>query len=363
MLPFFSRDFANPSSSQHHSGREASRAVDIAREHVAEALGADPAELLFTSGATESNNVAILGIARHSGLARKKLFVSAIEHSCVVNSSRSLRRSGYDVITIPVNRRGTVDLDWLREKLDDSVLLVSVQAASNEIGTIQPIAEIAALSHGVGATFHCDAAQAFGKITIDVRKCGIDLLSLSAHKVYGPKGVGALYVRGGLRAAPLSPVLFGGGQESGLRPGTLNVPGIVGLGIASRIAAEELQTESLRVQLLRDRLQMALLQASGCTVNGSQEERLPGNLSLTVQSVDAEALIANSPEVVFSSGAACSAGTIDPSPVLLAIGLTRQEAFETIRICVGRYTTDSDIDFAAERLCGAIALVRSMGES
>ena len=359
MLPYFVEHYANPSSSQHASGREAAKAVGAGRESVAEAIGADPAEIVFTSGATESNNLAIQGLARATSGARRKILVSTIEHKCVLGAARSLRELGFAIETIPVDAAGVLDLGRLVERVDDTTLLVSVQAANNEIGTIQAVAEIAQVVHRVGAAFHCDAAQAFGRIPVDVRAWDVDLLSLSAHKAYGPKGVGALYVRGGARSAPLSPLLHGGGQESGLRSGTLNVPGIVGFAVAADIGMAGMDRETERVCRLRDRLEH-LLHASlgGVQVNGAKNRRLAGNSSLTFIGADAEAVIGNARELSLSTGAACASGAIDPSHVLVAIGLDRGQAFQTLRIGIGRFTMPDDIDFAAERLSAAVLRVR-----
>ena len=244
--------------------------------------------------------------------------------------------------------------------MDDTTLLVSVQAANNEIGTIQAVAEIAQIVHRVGAAFHCDAAQALGRVPIDVRGWDVDLLSLSAHKAYGPKGVGALYVRGGARAAPLAPLLFGGGQESGLRSGTLNVPGIVGFGVAANLAVAGMDLERERIHRLRDSLEQQLVAAlNDVRVNGALDRRLAGNSSLTFVHADAEAVIANAPELSVSTGSACTSGAIDPSHVLVAIGLSRALAFQTLRIGIGRFTMLDDVEFAAQRLCAAVSRVRA----
>jgi cysteine desulfurase len=360
MLPYFSEKFANPSSSQHRSGRDVANAITVSRQEIADTLGGDVSEIVFTSGATESNNLGILGSVRYSTGARRRVFVSAVEHPSVLACARSLASSSIEVVVIPVDRFGTVDLDWLKEELNESVLLVSVQAANNEIGTIQPISKIVELAHHVGAIAHCDAAQAFGKLQIDVRDSDLDLLSVSAHKLYGPKGVGALYVKHGVKNAAICPLQYGGNQESGLRPGTLNVPAVVGFGVASRIAREEMQQDIIRTRELRNRLETAMLAVGEVRVNGDLRSRLVGSLSLTLTNVDAEALIANVPEIAFSSGAACSSGSIDPSTTLLAIGLSRKDAFETIRMCVGRFTTEPEIDCAAQLLTRGVAYIRSV---
>jgi len=359
MLPYFVEHYANPSSSQHRHGRDAAAAVAIGREKLGVAIGAASQEIVFTSGATESNNLAVLGFARANASERREIVVSAIEHKCVLAAAESLRTAGFEVLVAPVDARGVVDLGWLIDHIGDSTALVSIQAANNDIGTIQAVAEIAQVVHRVGAAFHCDAAQALGRIPIDVRDWDVDLLSLSGHKAYGPKGIGALYIRGGARSAPLAPLLLGGGQESGLRSGTLNVPGIVGFGVAADLATNRLPQETDRIRRMRDRLEERLLAAlPGTSVNGDRDKRLCGNSSLTFEGADAEAIIANAPELAVSTGSACSSGAIEPSYVLQAIGLTRQQAFQTLRIGVGRFTMPDDIECAVDGLKRAVGHVR-----
>src|SRR6266571_1402184 len=344
MLPLFIETFANPSSSIHAQGRKAAETVEKARAHVGQAIGAAAGELVFTSGATESNNLAIQGAVRCEPAGRRKVLATAIEHKCVLESCRWLGNHGYVFEVIPVGEDGLVDLAALVDLVDDRTALVSVQAANNEIGTIQPIAEVAQVVHRAGALLHSDAAQALGRIPIDVGPWGVDLLSLSAHKCYGPKGVGALYVRGGARSAPLEPLVFGGGQEAGLRSGTLNVPGIVGFGRACQIACEEVVLDSVsRVQR-----------------NGAISRRLAGNSSLRFEGVEAEALIANLPEIAVSTGSACTSGALEPSHVLTAIGLSRQEAYSTLRIGLGRFTMESELEYTATRIAEAVSRIRGL---
>jgi cysteine desulfurase len=359
MLPYFVEHYANPSSSQHRYGRDAAAAVAIGREKLGGAIGAASQEIVFTSGATESNNLAILGFARADATERREVVVSAIEHKCVLAAAESLRTAGFRVLIAPVDAQGIVDLGWLIDHIGDSTALVSIQAANNEIGTIQAIAEIAQVIHRVGAAFHCDAAQALGRVPIDVRDWDVDLLSLSGHKAYGPKGIGALYIRGGARSAPLVPLLLGGGQESGLRSGTLNVPGIVGFGVAADLATSQLTQETDRIRRMRDRLEARLLvELPGTSVNGDRDKRLCGNSSLTFEGADAEAIIANAPELAVSTGSACSSGAIGPSYVLQAIGLSRELAFQTLRIGLGRFTMPDDIEGAVSVLTRAVRHVR-----
>jgi cysteine desulfurase len=360
MLPFFLEGYANPSST-HRQGRAVLSAVSAAREQIAAVLGATPGEVAFTSGATESNNIAILGAARAAPLARRRVVVSAVEHKAVLEIAAALARSGFGVEIVPVDCDGRADLSALSRMIDETTALVSVQAASNEIGTLQPVAEIAQVTHRVGALFHCDAAQAVGRIPVDVRDWDVDLLSLSGHKFYGPKGVGVLYVRGGFRAAPLEPLMYGGGQEGGLRPGTLNVPGIVGLGRAAEVVTAELSAEMQRVGVLRDQLeQILLLQLPAARRNGALSRRLAGNTSIRFPGVDAQAVVANLPDVALSTGSACSSGAPEPSHVLTAIGLTRKEASETLRIGLGRFTRETDVEYAAARIIETVFRIRGL---
>lgn len=360
MLPYLGEMFGNPNS-LHRAGRLAADAVEQARAQVAGLIGAQPSEVVFTAGATESDNIALLGLARGVPGNRRRIVTTAIEHKAVLNPCRELQKQGFDVVILPVKRDGQIDLDVVRDAITEDTLLVSVQAANNEIGTIQPISEITNLAHEKGAFVHSDAAQAVGKIPVDVETWGGDLLSISAHKLYGPKGVGALYVRGGTYSLPLKPLLFGGGQERELRPGTLNVPGIVGFGKACHLCSELLPKESKRVAALRDHLEKLLLNAiHDIKRNGALDNRLPGNSSLTFPKVDAEALIANTPDLALSTGSACTSGALEPSHVLLAIGLSREEAYSTVRIGLGRFTTEADIYQAATVILEALDRLISM---
>ncbi len=361
MLPYFGDMFGNPSSSVHQAGRLATEAVERARAQVAELIGANPGELIFTSGATESNNLAIFGLARGNTTNRRRIVTTAIEHKAVLGPCHELQREGFEVIYLPVDREGCVDREAVQAAITDETLLVSIQAANNEIGTIQPVAEIARLAHERGAWIHCDAAQAVGKIPLDVGTWEVDLLSISAHKLYGPKGVGALFISGGPNALPLKPLMIGGGQERELRPGTLNVPGIDGLGQACALCMQEMADESRRIANLRDQLEARLFQAiDGLNRNGAIGRRLPGNSNLTFPHVDAEALIVNTPDLALSTGSACSSGALEPSPVLLAIGLSREAAYRTIRIGVGRFTTEQDIHHAVNVITEAFERLSEM---
>jgi cysteine desulfurase len=343
MTPFFGEAFGNPSSSVHRYGQIALQAVEESRHAVAALIHSEAREVVFTSGATESNNLAILGSAQ-SVAGRNRIITSSIEHLSVLGPSKFLQSQGLEVVIAPVDHQGQIDMDFLKDAITENSLLVSVQAANNEIGTIQPINEISRLAHESGAIMHCDAAQALGKIPVDVHTWDVDLLSLSSHKIYGPKGVGALYLRGGTNGCRIKPILFGGGQENEFRPGTLNVPGIVGLGTACTISNQSMPEESDRIELLRNDLERGLMASKTAIArNGSLESRLPGNSSLTIQGIDAEALIANTPRLGLSTGSACASGAPEPSHVLLAIGLSRQEAYSTIRLGLGRFNTAAEM--------------------
>lgn len=356
MLPYFEQAYANPSSTAHEAGREASEAVAEAREQVAALVGARSGEVIFTSGATESNNLAIMGLARGSeGNARKRVVTSAIEHKAVLGPCEELSRQGMDVVILPVDGKGMLDLDAAAEAIDGNTLLVSVQAANNEIGAIQPVAEIARLAHDKGAVIHCDAAQAVGKMPVDVEEWDVDLMSISAHKLYGPKGTGALYVKGGPYALPLKPLVVGGGQERQLRAGTLNVPGIVGFGEACELCQRRMPEETVHISMLRDRLEGEILAgAEGAWCNGPRNQRLSGNSSLTFPGIDADALLINTPELAISTGSACISGAPEPSHVLRAIGLTRKDADSTIRIGVGRFNDKEEVGEAVNHILAAI---------
>lgn len=362
MLPYFRQEFGNPSSATHRAGRVSAQAVDRAREQVAALIHAQPREIVFTSGATESNNLAILGLA-HGTTDRRRIITSAVEHKAVLQPCVRLRQMGFDVTVLPVDSTGKVDLGSARAAITDETLLVSIQAASNEIGTIQDLPKIADWAHEHGAFIHTDAAQAVGKIPVDVDEWDVDLLSISAHKLYGPKGVGALYVRGGPYALPLEPLVYGGGQEHELRPGTLNVPGIVGLGRACELCLDELPEESGRVAALRDLLESLLMSCiPDLRRNGALESRLPGNSSLTFVNLDADAVIAHAPDLALSTGSACTSGALEPSHVLQAIGLSRRDAYSTIRIGLGRFTTEDEVRNAASSITQAVEAVRALAQ-
>ena len=355
MLPWFTEKFGNSGSVTHAYGREAEAGVEEARAELARLIGADPREIIFTSGATEANNLAVKGAAHfHRPFGKDHVVTLATEHKCVLESCRVLEGEGFRVTYLPVEPNGLVDLDRLAAAIDDKTAIVSVMAAHNEIGVIQPLAEIGALCRARGVLFHSDAAQAVGKIALDVEAMKIDLLSISGHKVYGPKGIGALYVRRRPRAR-INPLIDGGGQERGMRSGTLPTPLIVGLGEAAALARAEMETEAPRLLALRRRLLDGIVGALPRTrLNGDPERRLPGNLSLSFPGVPAPDLMAACPDLALSTGSACTAAEIEPSFVLRALGLSDDLAAASLRIGIGRFTTEEEVDFAAETLAAAV---------
>lgn len=358
MLPWLTGDFGNASSREHAFGWRAESAVAAAREEIASALGAEPREVVFTSGATEANNLAILGAARAARARGGHVVTSAVEHRAVLDPCRQLAAEGFEVTVLPPDPAGRVEADAVAGALTGRTVLVSLMAANNEVGTLNPLEEIAALCRDRGVPFHSDAAQAFGKVPLDVGQ-GLALASLSAHKLYGPKGVGALWVRSRPRV-PLAPLHYGGGHERGLRPGTANVPGIVGFAAAVRIAMREREAEAARLAALRARLEGAIRGAlDGVTLNGSATARLPGNLSLSFDGLGAGRLVAELREVAVSSGSACTTATGEPSHVLAALGVPEPLARATIRVGLGRFTTEAEVDFAAESIVATVRRLRA----
>jgi cysteine desulfurase len=379
MLPFFSEKFGNAASKQHRFGWDASDAVERARKQVAALIGAGSKDIVFTSGATEANNLAIKGAARAAEVARATegaessdgrrdhIVTIATEHKAVLDPVMSLEKRGFRVTVVAVNRDGLVDLDAVAGAITGQTLLVSAMAANNEIGVLQPIKEIAAVAHTKGALMHTDAVQAAGKVPFDVEQLDVDFASLSAHKIYGPKGVGALYVRrpstsltaGKGRPLSLAAEIDGGGHERGLRSGTLNVPGVVGFGRAAEIARDEMPAESKRVAALRDQLLERLrAKTDGITVNGAMNSRLPGNLNVSFAAVDGEALLVSLDDVAVSSGAACTQA--EPSHVLMALGLSKDRALASLRFGIGRTTTAEEIEYAAAKVANVVSRLRRM---
>jgi cysteine desulfurase len=356
MLPWFTEEYGNPHSVEHVMGLKAEAAVETARAQVAALIGGEPNEVVFTSGATESNNIAIKGAARFAarkGDARRRIITVATEHKCVLESVADLADEGFEPLFLPVRPDGLLEPDALRQALAVPTLLVSVMAVNNETGVIQDIAALAAIVKQAGALFHSDLAQAVGKIPLDVMRWKFDLGSISGHKLYGPKGVGALFVRRRPRVR-LAPLFSGGGQERGLRSGTLPAPLIVGLGEACRLAGQEMAAEADRVAGLRggllDRLRRDV---PGIRLNGSPQARIPGNLNLTFPGATAQALMEALPDLCVSTGSACSSAAVEPSYVLRALGLSDDEASRTLRIGIGRFTSAADIDYAAAALAAA----------
>jgi cysteine desulfurase len=358
IMPWFTEHYGNPHSLEHVMGTEAEAAVEDARGKVAALIGADAKELVFTSGATESNNIAIKGAARfalRAGNERRRIVTVATEHKCVLESVADLADEGFEPVFLPVRPDGLVDPEVLRAALEVPTLLVSVMSVNNEIGVVQDIAALAAIAKQAGALFHTDIAQATGKIPLDLSGWKVDLASISGHKLYGPKGVGALFVRRRPRVR-LSPLFSGGGQERGLRSGTLPAPLIVGFGEACRLAQGEMSEEAKRLAELRDRLLDRLRAViPGVVVNGSITARIPGNLNVTFPAASAADLMARVPDLCVSTGSACSSAAIEPSYVLRAIGLDDEAASRTLRIGIGRFTSPADIDYAATALAAAHA--------
>jgi len=361
MLPWFSEQYGNAASRHHVLGRQADAAVEQSRVEVATLLGASPREIVFTSGATESNNLALKGAALAYRQYGQHLITAATEHPAVLDPLRRLEREGFELTVLPVDRFGRVTVEQVEAALTPRTILVSLMAANHEIGTLHPLAAIGALCKQRGVLFHTDAVQAVGKIPIDVESLNVDLLSLSAHKLYGPKGVGALYVRRRNPTVRLTPLLDGGGQERGLRSGTLNVPGIVGLGVACRLCREELSAEAPRLKGLRDRLLHGLItELEGVTLNGHPEERLPGNLNVSFDWVRGEGLLMGLRGVAASSGSACTSADPSPSHVLRAIGVPEELARASLRFGVGRFNTGEQIDSAIEEVVHLVRKLRQL---
>ena len=361
MTPYFLEKFANPASEIHRMGREARKAVDKARDQVANLIGAEPNEILFTSSATEANNIVILGLAKaYKSSPKNKLLCSAIEHKSILAPCQYLKSEGFEPIHLPVDGLGHVKMEIARKEINNQTLIVSIQAANNEIGTIQDVPSLSELSHESGSCFHCDAAQAAGKIPVDVNNWNVDYLSISAHKMYGPKGIAALFIRDGVGNSSIKPLFYGGEQEFGLRPGTLNVPLIVGFGEACDIAFKEMEVESKKLSDLRDLFESNLFSnIDAIRKNGDASNRLPNNSSLTFLGIDAEALIMSMPDIALSTGSACNSGAQDPSYVLKAIGLSHEEANNTLRIGLGRFNTRDEILAASKIFIKSINKVKN----
>lgn len=358
MLPYLKEQYGN-ASSVHRFGREAKKALDQARETVAEVLNADFNEIIFTSGGTESNNLAIKGAAQANRKRGNHIITSCIEHPAVLNPMKELEKDGFEVTYLPVSEEGLVSVEDFQHALRDDTILVSIMHANNEIGTIQPIAAIGKIARDKGVLMHTDAVQSVGSMDVDVQALNVDLLTLSAHKLYGPKGVGALYVRRGVR---LIPQLHGGVQERRRRAGTENTAGIIGLAEALKLAKAELDVEVPRIQKLRDRLLDGILQIPHTRLNGSRTERLPHNINVCFEFIEGESLLLNLDlkGIAGSSGSACTSGSLEPSHVLLAIGLPHEIAHGSLRLTLGRANTDADIDYVLECLPPIVERLRQM---
>ena len=361
MLPYFTGKFGNAASRNHSFGWAGEEAVETARERIAKLIGATTKEIVFTSGATESDNLAIKGVAEMYREKGNHIITAVTEHKAVLDTCKRLEKYGYRVTYLPVQKDGLVDLDDLKRAIDDKTILVTIMAANNEIGVLQPIAEIGKLCHEKGVIFHTDATQAVGKIPMDVVKQNLDLVSISAHKMYGPKGVGALYVRRKSPRVQLSPIIDGGGHERGMRSGTLNVLGIAGLGKACAICDEEMPQESRRLAGLRDRLRDKIMSGlDEVYINGTMEHRLPQNLNISFAYVEGESLLMGINDIAVSSGSACTSATLEPSYVLKALGTGDDLAHSSIRFGLGRFNTDAEVDYVADRVIETVSRLREL---
>ncbi|MGH9816702.1 MAG: IscS subfamily cysteine desulfurase [Candidatus Acidiferrales bacterium] len=361
MLPYFTSNFGNAASRHHSFGWRAEEAVENARAQIARLIGATPKEIIFTSGATESDNLAIKGVAEIYRERGNHIITQVTEHKAVLDTCKRLEKHGYAVTYLPVEKDGRINLDDLRRAITDKTILISIMSANNEIGVVQPIAEIGKMAKEKGIFFDVDGAQALGKIPVDVNKDSIDLLAISAHKIYGPKGVGALYVRRRNPRVQLSAMIDGGGHERGMRAGTLNVPGIVGFGAACEVAMKEMPEEGARLRALRDRLKDKLYtQLDGLYINGSLEHRLPHNLNISFVGVEGESLLMGIHDVAVSSGSACTSATVEPSYVLKALGVSEDLAHASIRFGLGRFNTEEEVEYVADRLVQVVSRLREL---
>jgi cysteine desulfurase len=361
MMPFFTTKFGNAASRNHSFGWEAEQAVEKAREQIAKLIGATAKEIIFTSGATESNNLAIKGIAEMYRERGNHIITQVTEHKAVLDTCKRLEKYGYRVTYLPVKADGLIDLEDLKRAIDDKTILVSIMAANNEIGVLQPIREIGKICHEKNVIFHTDAVQAVGKVPVNVIADNIDVLSLSGHKIYGPKGVGALYVRRRNPRVQIAAQIDGGGHERGMRSGTLNVPGIVGLGKACEIANAEMENEAAYLRGLRDRLNEKLQsELDYIHVNGSMEHRLPGNLNVSFVYVEGESLLMGINDIAVSSGSACTSATLEPSYVLKALGTGDDLAHSSIRFGIGRFNTEAEVDYVADRVIETVKRLREL---
>jgi cysteine desulfurase len=361
MLPYFTEHFGNAASRNHPFGWEAEEAVEKARKQIADLIGANPKEIVFTSGATESDNLAIKGVAEMYHEKGNHIITCVTEHKAVIDTCKRLEKNGYRVTYLPVGKDGLIDLEQLRSAIGDQTILISIMTANNEIGVVQPIAEIGAIAKEKGVLFHTDGVQAVGKIPFNVTDLKVDMVSISAHKMYGPKGVGALYVRRRNPRVLLSAVIDGGGHERGMRSGTLNVPGIVGFGKAAELCRLEMESETTRLRELRDYLNDRLHKGlDEIYVNGSIEHRLPHSLNISFAYVEGESLLMGINDVAVSSGSACTSASLEPSYVLKALGAGDDLAHSSIRFGLGRWTTKEEVDYVADKLINVVTRLREM---
>ena len=361
MRPYLTDVFGNSASRNHSFGWEAEEATEKARKQVASLISATSKEIVFTSGATESDNLALKGVAEMYAEKGNHIITAATEHKAVLDTCKRLEKDGVRVTYLAVQQNGLVDLDQLREAITDKTILITIMYANNEIGVLQPIAEIGKICRERGVLFHTDGVQAIGKVPIDVNKDNIDLMSITAHKIYGPKGVGALYVRRKNPRVQISAIIDGGGHERGMRSGTLNVPGIVGLGKACELAREEMAKEGAHLAALRDRLKDRIMgRLDEVYINGSMEHRLPGNLNISFAYVEGESLLMGINDVAVSSGSACTSATLEPSYVLKALGTGDDLAHSSIRFGIGRFNTEAEVDYVADRVCETVERLREL---
>jgi cysteine desulfurase len=361
MLPYFTEKFGNAASRNHEFGWKAEEAVENARGQIARLINATPKEIVFTSGATESTNLAIKGAAEMYREKGNHIITQVTEHKATLDTCKRLEKYGYEVTYLPVEKDGRINLDDLRRAITPKTILISIMYANNEIGAVQPIAEIGKIAKEKGVFFHVDAVQAVGKIPVDVQKDGIDLMSISGHKIYGPKGVGALYVRRKNPRVQLSAIIDGGGHERGMRSGTLNVTGIVGLGKACEICQNEMAAESAKLKKMRERLTESIMSRLDETfINGSMEHRLPHNINISFAYVEGESLLMGINDIAVSSGSACTSATLEPSYVLKALGVGEDLAHTSIRFGVGRFNTDEEIDYVADRVVETVTRLREL---
>jgi cysteine desulfurase len=361
MLPYFTEKFGNAASRNHSFGWEAEEAVEVARKQIAHLIHADAKEIIFTSGATESDNLALQGVVEMYREKGDHIITSSTEHRAVIDTAKYLEKKGVKVTFLPVDKTGMVSPDDVRNAITDKTILISVMLANNEIGTINPVTAIGKVAKEKGVLFHCDATQGVGKIPVNVQEMGIDLMSFTAHKIYGPKGVGALYVRRKAPRVRLEPMMYGGGHERGMRSGTLPVPLIVGFGKACELCEQEMPTESVRMAKMRDRLQEGIMKGMDeVYLNGHSTERLPNNLNISFAYVEGEALLMGVKEIALSSGSACTSATLEPSYVLRALGVGSDLAHSSIRFGLGRFNTDEEVEYTVDRMIKAVTHLREM---